>query len=282
MTPGIGFTLAAMVCFGASDLIYKRGAMAGIGGREFAMLQAWVFFPGVTVYALASGTLDLHASALWGAVAGVCLVVAVINFIASLQAGAVSTNAPVFRLNFAIAVLLAIIVLGETLNAAKLAALAATFAAVWLLLAEPGAFRARPDMQSFTRVLIATVAMGCGNFCYKLGVVNGALPETMIVAQAMVFCPAATVIYWLGNRHFAFTPGAWRYTSAAAVILVAGFVIQLHGLAVGPASVLVPVSQMGFVITALLGALIFRETLDGRKQLGLIIAVAALALFAVS
>jgi len=42
------------------------------------------------------------------------------------------------------------------------------------------------------------------------------------------------------------------------------------------------VSQMGFVITALLGALIFRESLDARKQLGLLVAVAALALFAIS
>jgi uncharacterized membrane protein len=282
MTPGISFTLAAMILFGASDLIYKRGAMAGIGGREFGMLQAWVFFPGVTAYALATGNLMFNIGALWGAAAGLCLVVAVINFIGSLRAGAVSTNAPVFRLNFAIAVVLAIVVLGETLNAAKLAALATTFAAVWLLLAEPGAFRARLDMQSFTRVLIATVAMGCGNFCYKLGVINGALPETMIVAQALVFCPATTLIFWLANRRFVFTPGGWRYTSAAAVILVAAFVIQLHGLAVGPASVLVPVSQMGFVITALLGALIFGERLNARKQIGLAVAVAALALFAVS
>jgi hypothetical protein len=29
MTPGLGFALGAMVCFGASDLIYKRAAAAG-------------------------------------------------------------------------------------------------------------------------------------------------------------------------------------------------------------------------------------------------------------
>ncbi len=56
----------------------------------------------------------------------------------------------------------------------------------------------------------------------------------------------------------------------------------MHGLALGPASVLVPVAQMGFVFTALLGAAIFRERLTMRKRLGLFVAVAALALFAVS
>ena len=45
MTPGLGFALGAMVCFGASDLIYKRAAAAGIEAGEFLMLQAWIFCP---------------------------------------------------------------------------------------------------------------------------------------------------------------------------------------------------------------------------------------------
>jgi multidrug transporter EmrE-like cation transporter len=39
---------------------------------------------------------------------------------------------------------------------------------------------------------------------------------------------------------------------------------------------------MGFVFTALLGAMMFHETLNLRKRAGLLVAVAALALFAVS
>jgi multidrug transporter EmrE-like cation transporter len=39
---------------------------------------------------------------------------------------------------------------------------------------------------------------------------------------------------------------------------------------------------MGFVFTALLGAVLFKETLSVRKRAGLVVAVAALGLFAVS
>jgi multidrug transporter EmrE-like cation transporter len=39
---------------------------------------------------------------------------------------------------------------------------------------------------------------------------------------------------------------------------------------------------MSFVFTALFGAVMFRERLNNRKRLGLAVAVAALALFAVS
>ena len=137
MTPGLGFALVAMVCFGVSDLIYKRGSAAGIEAGEFVMLQGWVFCPGVTLYAWFTGTLDLHLSALWGSLAGLFLFVAMFNFAASLQTGAVSTNAPIFRLNFTITAALAILLLGETLTWAKAAALVCALLAVWLLLADP-------------------------------------------------------------------------------------------------------------------------------------------------
>ena len=64
MTPGLVFALGAFVCFGASDLIYKRAAAAGIESRQLAMLQSWVFGPSVTAYAWAAGALDPQPSAL--------------------------------------------------------------------------------------------------------------------------------------------------------------------------------------------------------------------------
>ena len=107
MTPGLGFALGAMACFGVSDLIYKRGTAAGIKAGEFLIAQASIFCPGVTLYAWATGNLVLERAALWGALAGAFLFVALYNFTRSLQGGAVSTNAPIFRLNFTITAALA-------------------------------------------------------------------------------------------------------------------------------------------------------------------------------
>jgi len=282
MTPGLGFALGAMLCFGASDLIYKRAAAAGIEASQFIMLQAWVFCPGITLYAWATGTLDVHGSALWGALAGLLSLVAFSNFARSLQGGAVSTIAPIFRLNFTLTAVLAILLLGETLTVTKTAALAAALLAVWLLLAAPGAARARLHWSALTRVLVATVAMAIANLCYKIGLQHGALPETIIAAQAWAFSSTATLVVLLRERRLRVSPSAWRYSALAAVALVAAFVLLLHGLALGPASVLVPVAQMSFVFTALMGAAMFHETLDMRKRIGLAVAAGALALFAIS
>ncbi len=282
MTPGLGFALGAMLLFGASDLIYKRAAAAGIEASRFIMLQSWVFCPGITLYAWLTGTLDLHLSALWGALAGLCSLIALTNFAHSLKDGAVSINAPIFRLNFTLTAALAILLLGEPLTAAKLVALTAALFAVWLLLAEPGRATGRPSARSLLRVLIATVAMGIGNLFYKIGLQQGALPETLVAAQAWAFGSTAIFFVLWRERRLPLMPWAWRYSTPAALVLVVAFVLMLHGLARGQASVLVPVAQMGFVFTALAGVVLFGESLTMRKRAGLLVAAAALALFAVS
>lgn len=282
MTPGLLFALGAMLCFGAGDLLYKRAAATGVGAGQFVMLQAWVFCPTINLYAWATGTLDVHWSAAWGSLAGVFSLVALYNFARSLKDGAVSTNAPIFRLNFTLTAALAIILLGETLTWPKAGALVCALVAVWLLLAEPGAARGGIKLASLTRVLVATVAMALANLFYKVGLQHGALPETMVSAQAWTFSSMATALAVTQERRLRLTPAVWPYSVPAALALLTGFVLLLHGLAIGSASVLVPVAQMSFVFTALFGAVMFREHLNNRKRLGLAVAAAALALFAVS
>lgn len=282
MTPGLLFALGAMLCFGAGDIIYKRAAATGVGAAQFVMLQAWVFAPTINLYAFATGTLDVHWSAAWGSLAGFFSLIAFYNFARSLKDGAVSTNAPIFRLNFTLTAALAILLLGETLTFAKAGALACALVAVWLLLAEPGAARGHIKFTSLTRVLVATVAMAFANLFYKVGLQQGALPETMVAAQAWAFSSMATVLAVMQERRLRLTPWAWPYSVPAALTLLVGFVLLLHGLARGPASVLVPVAQMSFVFTAVVGAVLFRERLSTRKRVGLAVAAAALALFAVS
>ena len=282
MTPGLGFTLGAMACFGVSDLIYKRGAAAGIPSGDFLMAQAWIFCPGVTLYAWLTGNLDVHLAAVWGALAGLFLFVALYNFTQSLHGGAVSTNAPIFRLNFTLTAALAILILGEPLTAAKAIALGCALIAVWLLLAEAGVERGKVDVASLARVLLATVMMALANLFYKIGLQQGAVPETMVAAQAWTFCSLATLFSFFREGRIRIPRTGWFYAALAALALFGAFVLLMHGLALGPASVLVPVAQMSFVVTALAGVAVFSERLDLRKGAGLAVAVVALVLFAVS
>lgn len=281
MTPGIGLALLSMLCFGACDFIYKRAALAGGQSRHFLMLQAWVFCPLVTLYAAATGNLDVHASAVWGALAGLLAFTAFYNFAQSLRTGSVSTNASIFRLNFTGTAVLAILLLGEAVTLWKVAGLLLALASAWLLLSEPQQ-ESMPTRApaSLARVLVATAALAIANLSYKIGLQHGAKPETLLSAQAWVFCSLATSFVVLIDRRLTIRPTLWRYSGPAAVLLATGFILLLHGLAVGQASVLVPVAQLGFVTTALLAVVLLGEALSGRKLIGLATAAVALACFA--
>src|SRR6266704_5269248 len=80
MSEGIGYALGAMLLYGVADFVYKRGASAGAQPHQFLMVQTWFFSSFALLYGLVSGTLAFNAGALWGAGAGVLVVVGYYNF----------------------------------------------------------------------------------------------------------------------------------------------------------------------------------------------------------
>src|SRR5258708_29113064 len=98
------------------------------------MVQGWVFCPAVFLFAWATSTLEIGPSAAWGALAGLFIFIGFYNFLRSLAAGAVSINAPIFRLNFIITAILALVVLDEPFKATMPIALVLAVIAIWLLL----------------------------------------------------------------------------------------------------------------------------------------------------
>ena len=200
MTAGTGYALAAMVCYGLGDFIFKRSAANGVKPLRFLTAQAWVFCPLSFLYAAATGTIVLGIGALWGGLAGLFLLIGFNAFLRSLATGPVSINAPIFRLSFLITAALAVIVLGEPVTTAKFAGLALALVAIWLLLGGSG--QGALSRQSLVQVAIATVALGFGNFSHKMGLHFGATPETGVAAQAAVFCSLTTLVTLVGDRGY--------------------------------------------------------------------------------
>jgi drug/metabolite transporter (DMT)-like permease len=280
LSESIAYALGALLLYGLADFVYKRGAAAGAAPHQFLMVQTWFFSSLALLYGLVSGTLAFGAGALWGAVAGVLVVVGYYNFAWSLRHGSVSTHATIFRLSFAVTAVLAILLLGEPLTAAKFVGLLLALVAVWLLLGapDPGNRRANPvDRESLVRVLVATVAVGIASLTYKLGLRAGAVPIALVVAQGAVAVTLSTAFAARLDGGVRPSRAALRTAPVAAVLLVAAFICLAKGLQGGEASVIVPIAQMGFVITALLGFVLLREPPTLRKGAGLVAAVLALA-----
>lgn len=276
MADGIGLALAAMAFYGLADWIYKHAAARGVRAHHFLMLQAFFFAPGIFLYGLATGTLALGKPFVWGMAAGMLLFVALYNFARSLATGAVSIVVPVFRLSFAMTAVLAVLLLDESMTQWKLIGLAASLGAVWLLLGGGASAGRRAAGAAVLRVVVAMVTMSVVSLIYKIGVMTGGSPATVMTGQASVFVSLATGFAVARDRGFRPAPGAWRYGATAAVLLLFAQVLLLAGLKSGQASVLVPVAQLSFVVTSALGFFFMREPITLRKGCGLAFAVAAL------
>ncbi|HVY58021.1 MAG TPA: EamA family transporter [Xanthobacteraceae bacterium] len=279
-----GYALAALILYGLGDFVFKRAAAAGVKAHQFLMVQAWFFSSLTFLFAAATHTLVLTPAALWGALAGLFVFVGFYNFARSLAAGSVSINAPIFRLNFVVTAVLAIVILGEPPTFSKIIGLGLALAAVWLLLGEgEETAAAKPvSRRSLVQVLVATLALGLANFFHKVGLSEGALPATLVSAQAAVFVTLATIFACVFDRGIRPVAAAWRYSPVAAVLLLGAFLFLLRSLVHGEASVLVPIAQMGFLVTAGLGITVLHESLTSRKAIGLLAALAALAVLAAS
>lgn len=277
MSPGVEYALAAMVCIGLADFVYKRAATQGVRAIHFLMVQGVFFGPAIVLYAWATGVLHAPPGFGWGMAAGFFIYIALYNFAVSLASGAVSVVAPIFRLNFVLTAAFAILVLGEPLTVNKIIGLATALAAVWLLLAERGAASAQQGGRvPVGRVLLATLAIAANNLCYKFGVAAGVPPVTMLVGQASVFVPMTLIVVWATDRTLKVPAIAWRHPPWAALLFLIGFPLLLESLRRGEASVLIPIGQMGFIVTALAGMLFLREPFTLRKLAGLAAAAGAL------
>lgn len=283
MNQPIVYALVAMVGYGLSDFIYKQAAAAGIRADHVLMVQTWFFFPLVILYALATRTFVLDPAALWGSLAGALVFIGLYYFIRSLVAGSVSTNASIFRMNFIVTVFLVIALLGEPLTSTKITGFALALLATWLLMgAERNADRASNDgrRRSLVLVAVATVAFGASNFFHTVGLRHGAIPETLAVAQAALFMPLTNIVVYFADRKLAPPPVTFKYGAVVAIVQIAAIICLLRGVAGGQASVLVPITQMGFIVAALLGIFVLHERVTVRKAIGLVSALAALAVLA--
>jgi len=279
----IALAATAMACFGLADFVYKRAADVGVRPHQFIFAQAAIFTPIAVLIALATGALVWTPPMLWGALAGVFTFVGAYSFSRSLIGGVVSINAPLFRLNFMVTATLAFVVLDEPLTPAKAAGLAAALAAAWLLVgggAPADALASAAARRSVLQALAATVAMGCGSFCQKLGLMQGAAPVTMLAAQAAVFLPITFVAVLAIDGKVMAPMRAWRYGCVTAICLLSGFLALFGALLGGEVSVVVPIAQMGFIVTAGLGMTLLGERLTPRKAAGLMAAAAALVTLA--
>ncbi len=282
MLDTIGFAIIAMIAFGVNDLIFKRAASRGIAPHQIMLtstIPMWLVF---TVWGATSGSLVPHPAALWGAAAAAFGYFAFYNFSKVLQSGAVSIAVPVFRLFFVVTAVLAIVFLNEPLSGLKLAGLAAAVLAVWLLLASQRTRSAEISREAMTRILVAALVGGVPFLFFKLGLVHGATPASVVVAQSFVLSLISIGTAYYIDHGIKASGAALAHGVVFGLIQALGFGILVVSMVKGEASIVVPIGQLSFVVSALVGIAFLKEALTRRKVAGIVAAVTAVLLLALA
>jgi uncharacterized membrane protein len=126
-------------------------------------------------------------------------------------------------------------------------------------------------------VVVFVVCFGVWGFIAKLGLRHMSWAQLM---SAMMVTNAAVVLA-VAARHGGFLWTPWTLTAVAAGAFAAvGSLTMYRALELAPASIVVPLSSLGVILTVLLSVAFLGETLSVRQIAGILCGIAAIVLLA--
>ncbi|MFH1477902.1 MAG: EamA family transporter [Verrucomicrobiota bacterium] len=277
------WALASMGCAAANDFVFKLYARRG------ESVGAYMALIGVVVVLVFGACLPdrnclLDRNTLpWGILCGIFSIIANILFVKALIKGDMGVCATIFRLNLVPAALLAFLLFKEPVTTSRLAAIASGVVAV-VLFSWPAGKAVSKSFVSAAVVLIVLASLlraGMG-LCYKAGLLNGANGYGLITLNGVAWVIGGIICHFLIDRERWRVPPSIMAYGALSGVLVCGIVLfMMLALKCGDASLVLPVTQMSFALTALAGIVFIKEPLTSRKCMGIALAMVCILLMGV-
>jgi transporter family protein len=286
--------VGAMICLGLSDFLNKRAMRAGVERGQFLVVQS-VFFTVTTLVLIPLvGGIELSRELIYAIGAGAVTFVSYVLVLKALESGEASVVVPVYRMSFAVTVALAVVVLDEAVTGRRFLGFLLIVVALVTLTALNGRQPTEANLHSSEGIplvkhvagrrsmtlaaalaMVAMVTIGTKGFLYKVGVDEGAPPATFALIQSLTFLPIALVYATRDGDGIKFDRLTFQHAPYNGVLTALASVLLLMSLVDGDASVSVPISQLCFVVTAILAVILFREKVTWIKVGGVLAAVVA-------
>ncbi len=288
--------VGAMLCLGLSDLLNKRAMRADVRKTQFLVVQSVFFTLTALVLMPLVGGLEISKELVFAVAAGAITFVSYMFVLKALETGDASVAVPVYRMSFAVTVVLAVLLLDEDLTPRRVLGFVLIIIALVTLTAVNGRERregpaphqsseglpvggqgtARRSLKlAAALALVAMLTIGTKGLLYKVGVSDGAPPATFALVQSLTFLPIAAVYALHVDGGLSIDRLTLRHAPYNGVLTALASVFLLMSLEEGDASVSVPISQLCFVVTAVLAVLVLKERVTITKVLGILAAVAA-------
>ena len=294
------FASLSLLFAGINDMVFKLYSSENRSRGGYVMFAGIVmvmFFGVQLLHTSPSNNSVWHSTLIWGSVAGVFSVLANIALIEGMGMCDVGIASTIYRLNLATGAVLAFVILHEELNLYKILGILSAIVAVILFMPEKKKNNALPEKNK-TRHLKKLVAEGVfiiifANFLragmgisYKHGLDIGC-DRTGILFLTGIYWIIGGFLYMAGREHRTirmFFSRKKNYTyGVVSGLLICGIIYFLAAaLKIGDASIVLPVSQMSFLLSALLGIIFLKEKLNTKKIFGIGFSVLCVALMSMA
>ena len=273
--------LLSMFLVGIADFAYGRAVRKGVTRATMICSQGAIFFPLVTIWTILEGSYEWTPYAFLGAFAGFLIFFGTYAFMKSVQLGEASISTPIYRISFVITAVVAILFLNEAMSLRKGLGFLFAGASIFFLSEFPLNIKTIPKERaaSIFWALIAMVSLGFLNIVYKVGVTHGVAPTMLLHSQAIFFNVFVYIYAFSTQGGPRFSRAGWAHAAVTATTLLTGLIALLAAFREGEASVVTPIGQLSFVISALLATFLLKERFTKRKVVGILLAIATIAAF---
>jgi len=271
----------SMFLVGIADFVYSRAVRKGVSRATMICSQGAIFFPTVTIWTIIEGSYDWTPYAFLGSIAGLLIFFGTYAFMKSVHLGEASVSTPIYRISFVITAIVAICFLNEPMTYRKGLGFLFAAASIFFLSEFPLSIKAihKDRAASILWAIAAMMSLGILNVVYKIGVSHGVAPSMLLHSQAIFFNIAVYIyaFYTQGGPRFSRT--GWAHASITATTLSTGLIALLAAFREGEISVVTPIAQLSFVVSALMATFWLREKFTIRKTAGIFLAIATIGAF---
>ena len=273
------YALGSLLCGAINDSIFK------LYSAKKTTVGLYFSFIGVIWAVVFSGVVFLHGGTfssqdlLWGLISGVFSILANILLIEGMKGCEAGVASTVYRLNLAPAALFAIVFMRESCGVYKISGI--LFALIAVLLFFPGKEQ-KESRFSVALIVAGALLRAAMGISYKVALNHHATEMNLLVVNGVCWIIGG-VLYFLireksAKKHF-FRISKYGVWSG---LFVCGIVVcMMLALKHGDASIVLPISQMSFLGTAVIAALFLHEKLSLKKKAGMgfaILCVVSMAL----
>lgn len=278
------WAVACLIFSAMNDLLFKFYARKPRPQGPFVSVVgiSWLICCGL--FFLRTPPANWQATLLWSVISGIFSVVGnllMLDAMKSLDAGVCST---IYRLNLVPVTIGAALLLGENITLMQYIGIGCACCAVLAFLPKRSS-NGKMAMAAFICMLIASLMRAGLGLSYRYGFMHGA-DENWVVAIDSFFWIIGGMVYMFCRERKMPLPAddrrkMWRYGLISGVLVTGITITMAQALLIGNASVVLPIAQMSFLLTGILGMILLKEKLTLMRAIALFFGVAAILLLTI-